>query len=67
LRDPAPTIGVIELADSSVNIACRPWVKPADFWDVRFDTLEAGKLELEKSGITIPFPQRDVHLYQEKM
>ena len=66
LKDPKPVIAVSELGDSSVNLVCRPWVAPGDYWNVYFDTLEKGKLELEKRGITIPFPQRDVHLYQEK-
>jgi small conductance mechanosensitive channel len=66
LKDPKPVIAVSELADSSVNLVCRPWVKPGDYWDVYFDTLEKGKMELENNGITIPFPQRDVHMYQEK-
>ncbi len=66
LKDPETTIAVSELADSSVNIVCRPWVKPADYWGVYFNLVEQGKLELEKSGITIPFPQRDVHMYEEK-
>ncbi len=66
LREPAPVIAVSALADSSVNIVCRPWAKPEDYWDVYFRVLEEGKLELEKSGITIPFPQRDVHVYNEK-
>jgi len=66
LKDPKPVIAVSELGDSSVNLVCRPFVKPTDYWAVYFDTLEKGKLELEKNGITIPFPQRDVHLYQEK-
>ena len=65
LKDPKPTIAVSELGDSSVNLVCRPWVKPTDYWGVYFDILEKGKLELEKRGITIPFPQRDVHLYNE--
>ncbi len=65
LKDPKPSIAVSALADSSVNLVCRPWVKPDDYWGVYFDTLEKGKLEMEKRGITIPFPQRDVHLYQE--
>ena len=54
-----------ELAESGVNIVCRPWVKPPDYWGVYFDTLEKGKAELEAAGITIPFPQRDVHLIGE--
>jgi small conductance mechanosensitive channel len=66
LKEPEPTIAVSELADSSVNLVCRPWVKPEDYWGVYFDVVEKGKLELEKSGITIPFPQRDVHMYAEK-
>jgi small conductance mechanosensitive channel len=66
LKDPRPSIAVSALADSSVNLICRPWVKPDDYWDVYFDTIENGKLEMEKRGITIPFPQRDVHLYEEK-
>ncbi|MBN1493149.1 MAG: mechanosensitive ion channel [Candidatus Omnitrophica bacterium] len=66
LKDPAPTIAVSELGDSSVNLVCRPWCKPTDYWGVFFDITEKGKIELEKSGITIPFPQRDVHMFQEK-
>jgi small conductance mechanosensitive channel len=66
LKDPAPLIAVSALADSSVNLVCRPWVKPVDYWAVQFDILEKGKIALEKAGITIPFPQRDVHIYQEK-
>jgi small conductance mechanosensitive channel len=66
LKNPAPTIAVSELADSSVNLVCRPWVKPTDYWGVYFDTIEKGKLALEDKGITIPFPQRDVHLFQDK-
>ncbi len=65
LKEPKPTIAVSELGDSSVNLVCRPWVKPVHYWDVYFSTLENGKIELEKRGITIPFPQRDVHLYKE--
>lgn len=65
LKDPGPVIAVSELGDSSVNLVCRPWVKPQDYWDVYFDTVEKGKLELEKNGMTIPFPQRDVHIYRE--
>ncbi|MCB1195512.1 mechanosensitive ion channel [bacterium] len=66
LNDPVPLVAVSELGESSVNLVCRPWVKPADYWDVYFDTLEKGKSELEKAGITIPFPQRDIHLHQAK-
>jgi small conductance mechanosensitive channel len=66
LKDPAPTIRVLELADSSVNIACRPWVASGDYWDVYFDMHEAVKKRFDAEGISIPFPQRDVHLFQEK-
>ncbi|MDP3981099.1 MAG: mechanosensitive ion channel [Chlamydiota bacterium] len=66
LKEPKPVIAVMELGDSSVNLVCRPWVNPTDYWGVHFDVLEKGKLELEKNGITIPFPQRDVHVYEEK-
>lgn len=65
LKDPETVIAVSELGDSSVNIVCRPWVKPADYWGVFFDLTEKGKVELEKAGCSIPFPQRDVHVYQE--
>jgi len=63
LKDPAPSVTVLELADSSVNLAVRPWCNPEDFWDVFFDLTEGGKLGLDENNITIPFPQRDVHLF----
>jgi small conductance mechanosensitive channel len=66
LREPEPTIAVLELADSSVNFAVRPWVKTTDYWNVRFDTLENLKKRFDSEGISIPFPQRDVHLYEEE-
>jgi len=62
LKDPEPFVGVLELGDSSVNLAVRPWCHPGDYWDVFFNTTENGKLALDKKGIEIPFPQRDVHL-----
>jgi len=64
LEDPEPTIAVSELADSSVNIVVRPWVKTADYWDVYFHLTETIKLRFDAEGITIPFPQRDVHMFQ---
>lgn len=64
LGDPAPTIAVLELADSSVNLALRPWVKTDDYWPVRFDLTERIKLEFDRQGISIPFPQTDVHVHQ---
>lgn len=66
LKDPAPTVAVVEMADSSVNIVVRPWVNGADYWDVYFGTTEAIKKIFDAEGITIPFPQRDVHLYEHK-
>lgn len=64
--DPKPVVAVSALGDSSVDLVCRPWVAPEDYWNVYFDIVEKGKLALEEAGITIPFPQRDVHMYQEK-
>ena len=66
LADPAPTIAVAELADSSVNIVARPWVNTGDYWAVRFDLTEKIKREFDENGISIPFPQRDVHIHQVK-
>jgi len=63
LDDPACTIAVSALADSSVNFAVRPWVKTADYWGVMFDLTEAIKKRFDKEGISFPFPQQDVHLY----
>ncbi len=64
LDDPAPFVGVSELADSAINLAVRPWCHPDHYWDVYFEVLEGSKEALDKAGITIPFPQRDVHLFQ---
>jgi small conductance mechanosensitive channel len=65
LKDPEPAILLMELADSSVNLAVRPWVNAAEYWDVRSDLLERVKTKFDTNGITIPFPQRDVHLVSE--
>ena len=62
LAEPAPFVGVSELGDSSVNFVFRPWVKSADYWDVYFDMHEKVKLTFDEKGISIPFPQMDVHL-----
>jgi len=62
LQEPAPFVGVKELADSAVTLAVRPHAKAEDYWTVYFDVYEAGKLALDKAGVTIPFPQMDVHL-----
>ena len=64
LKDPAPTVAVSELADSSVNFVVRPWVKTDDYWGVMFDFTEAVKLRFDKEGISIPYPQQDVHLHK---
>ncbi|PIE97732.1 MAG: mechanosensitive ion channel protein [Treponema sp.] len=63
LKDPAPTVGVLELADNSVNFAVRPWVATSDYWPTYFDLMKEIKITLDQNGITIPYPQRDVHLY----
>nr|WP_320116187.1 mechanosensitive ion channel domain-containing protein [uncultured Desulfuromonas sp.] len=63
LSTPEPLVAVSELADSSVNLAVRPWCNVADYWDVYFETTEQAKVVLEANGLTIPFPQTDVHLY----
>jgi small conductance mechanosensitive channel len=55
---------MVELADSSMNFVVRPWVKVSDYWDVYMDTHEAVKKSFDANGIGIPYPQRDVHLYQ---
>lgn len=62
LKEPAPFVGVSALADSSINLAVRPHTLPQDYWTVYFDVYETGKEALDKAGITIPFPQMDVHL-----
>jgi len=65
LKEPAPTVAVGELADSSVNFVVRPWVATADFWAVKFDFTEAVKLRFDAEGISIPFPQMDLHVHKE--
>ncbi len=64
LEDPAPVIKISELADSSVNLVCRPWSKTADYWTVKFDVTKRVKERFDAEGISIPFPQRDVHLFK---
>jgi small conductance mechanosensitive channel len=64
LKEPAPQVVVSELGDSSVNFNVRPWVNKADYWGVYFDTTEQIKKKFDEQNISIPFPQRDVHLYQ---
>jgi small conductance mechanosensitive channel len=62
LPEPAPVVAVSALADSSVNFVVRPWVKCTDYWPTYFDLTAKIKLALEDNGLTIPFPQRDVHI-----
>lgn len=63
LDDPAPTVGVVELADSSVNFVVRPWCNSADYWPLHFDLHETLKKRFDAEGVSIPYPQRDVHLH----
>lgn len=63
LKDPAPTIRVNELADSSVNFICRPWTKSEDYWTVYWDLMRDVKERFDRGGVSIPFPQQDVHLH----
>jgi small conductance mechanosensitive channel len=65
LKEPEPVVKLHELADSSVNFVCRPWVKPADYWAVYWDITREVKRRFDAEGVSIPFPQRDVHVYQE--
>lgn len=61
LKDPAPLVAVSELADSSVNFNVRPWCATAEYWNVYFDIHEKVKLTFDAEGISIPYPQMDVH------
>ncbi len=64
LEEPGHTVAVGELADSSVNFVVRPWVKQADYWSVMWEITEAVKDQFDKEGISIPYPQQDVHMHQ---
>lgn len=64
LETPAPTVGILELADSSVNFAVRPWVNTPDYWTAYFELQEEMKIALDNAGISIPFPQLDLHVQQ---
>lgn len=65
LETPEPTIKLHTLGDSSVNFIVRPWVKTEEYWDVYWDVTREVKKRFDEEGISIPFPQRDVHIYQE--
>ncbi len=64
LKDPQPVVKVHELGDSSVNFVVRPWVETEKYWDVYWDITRAVKERFDAEGVSIPFPQRDVHLHQ---
>ena len=65
LNDPKPIVKLHELADSSVNFICRPWVRPINYWDVYWDITREVKRRFDIEGVSIPFPQQDVHVYRE--
>ncbi len=65
LKEPEFIVKLHELGDSSVNFICRPWVKPEDYWNVYWDITREVKRRFDADGVSIPFPQRDVHIYQE--
>jgi small conductance mechanosensitive channel len=66
LKDPAPFVGVTGYGDSSIDLTLRPWCKTEDYWDVFFDVNQKIKQQFDIKGISIPFPQRDVHLFEHK-
>jgi small conductance mechanosensitive channel len=65
LQEPEPMVKLHELADSSVNFICRPWVRPDDYWDVHWAITREVKRRFDAEGISIPFPQQDIHVYKE--
>lgn len=65
LKDPTPIVAVAELGDSSVNLLVRPWVNTGDYWSAKWEITQQIKEAFDKQGISIPFPQRDVHLFQK--
>ena len=66
LEDPAPSVAVGELGESSINLSLYPWVKSEDYWSVRPDLLEKIKVNFDEAGISIPYPQQDVHMHEVK-
>ncbi|RDH85207.1 MAG: hypothetical protein DIZ77_13120 [endosymbiont of Seepiophila jonesi] len=66
LKNPEPVVRLHELADSSVNFVCRPWIRAENYWDVYWDVTRAVKERFDAEEISIPFPQRDVHLFTEQ-
>jgi small conductance mechanosensitive channel len=66
LDDPEPIVRVLELGESSVNLAVRPWVKTKDYWETYWDITKIVKLRFDEEGISIPYPQRDLHIKEQK-
>jgi len=66
LSEPAPVVALNELGDNSINFVVRPWVNRADYWFVLWDFKEQGKLRFDEADLSIPFPQRDVHVHEVK-
>jgi small conductance mechanosensitive channel len=66
LKDPSPNVAIANLGDSSVDILIRPWVKTSDYWSTKWELTQQIKEAFDKNNISIPFPQRDVHLFNEK-
>ncbi len=66
LKSPEPVVKLHELADSSVNFVVRPWVKTDDYWATYWDLTKAVKIRFDEEGISIPYPQRDVHVKESK-
>jgi len=66
LREPEPAIGVLELGDSGIRLAVRPWVESSDYWTAFFDLQELIRNRFDEAGVKVPYPQREVHLHQEK-
>jgi small-conductance mechanosensitive channel len=66
LKDPVPTVAVANLGDSSVDLIVRPWVNTSDYWGAKWEITQKIKESFDKNKINIPFPQRDIHLFQEK-
>jgi len=65
LDDPAPVVRLHELGESSVNFVVRPWVKTDDYWQVYWDVTREVKMRFDREDISIPFPQRDIHLHRK--
>ena len=67
LDDPEPAVKLHKLGESSMDFVVRPWVAAEDYWYVYWDVTRAVKMRFDEKGISIPFPQRDVHIYEEQV